>query len=129
MFSDPLNITTPWNGEVRSFARTDAGNKSGEFSHKTATESDSFAIRNTEYNSKALKRKVKRHNIEFTRMMPVAATTTSPATTRYVKAYMVIEHDEFIDIEQIKGAAGVAAAFVMDSLNSGYVAKLVNEEA
>lgn len=127
MFADPLAIANT--GTTLSLPRVDAGLKSGKYMTVVpGTSVDEFNIRNSDYQSKPLKRLMRRHNIELTRTTVIAATSVAPETTKVVKVYLVIEHDDRSTLEEIQDAADQVANFVIESKNSGFVQKLVNNE-
>lgn len=127
MFSDPITIANT--GTTLSLPRVDAGLKSGKYMLIVpGTSTDEFNVRNSDYQSKPLKRLMRRHNIELTRTTTIAATSTSPETFKVVKCYMVIEHDDRSSLEEIQAAADQVANFVINAKNSGYVQKLINNE-
>lgn len=127
MFSDPISIANT--GTTLSLPRVDAGLKSGKYmSIVPGTSTDEFNVRNSDYQSKPLKRLMRRHNIELTRTTTIAATAISPETFKVVKCYMVIEHDDRCTLAEIQAAADQVANFVIDAKNAGYVQKLVNNE-
>jgi len=127
MFSDPITIANT--GTTLSLPRVDAGLKSGKYmSIVPGTSTDEFNVRNSDYQSKPLKRLMRRHNIELTRTTTIAATAISPETFKVVKVYMVIEHDDRSSLEEIQAAADQVANFVIAAKNAGYVQKLINNE-
>lgn len=127
MFSDPITIANT--GTTLSLPRVDAGLKSGKYmSIVPGTSTDEFNVRNSDYQSKPLKRLMRRHNIELTRTTTIAATAISPETFKVVKVYMVIEHDDRSSLAEIQAAADQVANFVIDAKNAGYVQKLINNE-
>lgn len=127
MFADPLAIANT--GTTLSLPRVDAGLKSGKYMTVVpGTSVDEFNIRNSDYQSKPLKRLMRRHNIELTRTTVIAATSVAPETTKVVKVYLVIEHDDRSTLGEIQDAADQVANFVIEGKNSGFVQKLVNNE-
>lgn len=127
MFSDPITIANT--GTTLSLPRVDAGLKSGKYmSIVPGTSTDEFNVRNSDYQSKPLKRLMRRHNIELTRTTTIAATAISPETFKVVKVYMVIEHDDRSSLAEIQAAADQVANFVIAAKNAGYVQKLINNE-
>lgn len=127
MFSDPLNIAN--SGTSLILPRVDAGLKAGKYMvNIPGTSQTEFNIRNTDYFSKPLKRTMRRHNIELTRTTVIAATSVAPETNKVVKAYLVVEHDDRSSAAEIAAVADEVANFVIESKNSGYVTKLVNNE-
>lgn len=127
MFSDPITIANT--GTTLSLPRVDAGLKSGKYmSIVPGTSTDEFNVRNSDYQSKPLKRLMRRHNIELTRTTTIAATAISPETFKVVKCYMVIEHDDRCSLAEIQAAADQVANFVIAAKNAGYVQKLINNE-
>jgi len=127
MFSDPITIANT--GTTLSLPRVDAGLKSGKYmSIVPGTSTDEFNVRNSDYQSKPLKRLMRRHNIELTRTTTIAATAISPETFKVVKVYMVIEHDDRSTLAEIQAASDQVANFVIAAKNAGYVQKLINNE-
>jgi len=127
MFSDPITIANT--GTTLSLPRVDAGLKSGKYmSIVPGTSTDEFNVRNSDYQSKPLKRLMRRHNIELTRTTTIAATAISPETFKVVKVYMVIEHDDRSTLAEIQAASDQFANFVIAAKNTGYVQKLINNE-
>lgn len=128
MFNDPISIAATAATPLL-LPRVDAGPKSGRFTSVSPGVSiEDLNIRNTEYMSKKDKRIMFRHNVELSRSIVIAATTTSPEATKVLKGYVVIEHDSRATLAEIQLLADQLANFFIAAKNPGFVQKLVNNE-
>lgn len=128
MFADPIVIEQNWGSNV-SLNRVDAGNRSGSFEKKTGDTKDVLNIRNTSYYSKPQKAQLSRHNVEMIRTIAVPATSLTPAGKKFVRAYIVIEHDDIIARDDIMFVVGTLASFFDESENADHANKIMNNEA